>query len=123
VVVVDHLAAADGGEVAVALVGEDDGVRQHALDAGGDAGRAPVRRLHHVAQEVVVGEHGATDGRDSDGALDDAQLVNRFRDQAVDDAVHAARAVVHALLGQALRMAEYLLLRRPFLGLRLLRRA
>ena len=91
---VDDLGGADGGQVAVALVGEDDAVGLDALDAGGHGRRAAVRRLDEVDVEVVVGQHRAAHRRDADGALADAQLVDHLGHQAVDDAVDAARAVV-----------------------------
>ena len=63
--------------------------------------------LVHVAVEVVVGEDGAADGGDAHDvaglelALLD-QLVDALGDQAVDDAVVAAGAVVELLVSQQL---------------------
>ena len=99
-------ADADGGQVAVALVGEDHLVRADPLDAGGHRRGAPVGRLRHVQVEVVVGQHRAAHRGDADGPLPHAQLVEHLGDQAVDDAVGAAGAVVGVGLGQALRLAR-----------------
>ena len=90
---VDDLGGADGGEVAVALVGEHDLVGPVALDAGRDRGRAPVRRLDRVEPQVVVGEHRAADGADEQGPAADAQLLEHLGQEPVDDAVPAAGAV------------------------------
>ena len=54
-----RLGGADGGQVPVPLVGEDDPVGQGPFQAGGD-GRGPaVGGLHHVTGKVVVGHHRA----------------------------------------------------------------
>ena len=93
---------ADGGQVAVALVGEDDVVRIDPLAAGGDGGRAAVGRFHHIAVEVVIGKDSAADRRDADGFFLHAELVNRFGYETMDDAVGAAGAVMQGLIGQQL---------------------
>ena len=102
-----RLGGADGGQVAVALIGEDQGVGLGALDAGGDSGSAAVGGLKHIAIKIVIGEDGAADrGHTDDVAglelafLD--QLVYALGHQTVDDAVVAARAVVELLVGQQL---------------------
>ena len=99
----DGLAQADGGKVAVALIGEDDVVGQRPLHACGDRGGAAVGGLDHVAGEVVRGEPGAADRRDADGPALDAQLVDALGDEAVDDAVRTAGAVVQNGVGQRSR--------------------
>ena len=85
---------ADGGQVAVALVGEDDLVRLSAFQPRRHGGRASVRGLHRVDLEIMIHQHRAADRRDQDRPFADAQLVNRFSDQPVDQAVGAARAIV-----------------------------
>ena len=102
-----RLAQSDGREVAIALIGEDHVVGKRALHARRDRGSAAVRRLDHVAGEVVVRHHGAADRRDADGLALDAELVDRLRDETVDDAVRAARAVVQDRIRQRLRFLEY----------------
>ena len=64
---VDDLAGADRREVAVALVGQDEGVRADPPDPGRDGRGAAVGRLHEVEAQVVVGEHGAPHGGHRDG--------------------------------------------------------
>ena len=58
----DDLGRAYGGEVAVALVADHEVVGQHALDAGGGRGCAPVGGLDGVEVEVEVGPDRAADG-------------------------------------------------------------
>ena len=58
------------------------------------AGARPCAASQPSTCEVVVGEHRAAHRRDEDGPLADAQLVDGLREQLVDDAVAAARAVV-----------------------------
>ena len=72
---VDYLVRADGGEVAVALVGEHAGVGVDSLDAGGDGGSPAVRGLVHIAVEVVIRKDGAADRRDADDVI----RKNQFR--------------------------------------------
>ena len=97
------LSGADGGQVAVALIGEHDVVfRIRALEAGGDGGSAAVGGLHHVAGKVVIGHDRAADGRYADGAAFDAQLVNDFGHQTMHDAVGAAGAVMEGNIQKGL---------------------
>ena len=98
----DRLGGADGGQVAVALVGEDDVVRQRALDAGRDSRRAAVGGLDHVAVELIIRQNGAADRRDADGVAQHAQFLQALGHQAVDNAVGASRAVMGLLVGQTL---------------------
>ena len=90
----EALGGADGGQVAVALIGEHQVLGQHPLDAGGDGRAPPVGRLDDVDLEVVVEEHAASGGRDADGLVGQAHLLDDFHEQPVDDAVAAPRAVV-----------------------------
>ena len=96
---VDDLGRPDRGQVAVALVGEDEGVRADPAHAGRDRRRAAVRRLDEVDRQVVVREDAAADRRDPDGRRAEVQLVEQLGDEAVDDAVTAAGAVVRRPVG------------------------
>src|SRR5208283_3158772 len=66
---VDDFGGADGGEVAVALIGNDDAVGTGALDAGGTGGCAAVRELDVAHVDIVIGEDGTADGADEDGPV------------------------------------------------------
>ena len=96
----DDLGRADRGQIAVALVGQHEGLRPNAPDAGRDGRGAPVRGLHEVDVEVVIGEDGATDGRDRDGVGRQVELGHDFGEQPVDDAVAAPGAVVGGSVDQ-----------------------
>ena len=97
---VDDLGRPDRGEVAVALVGEDERVRTDPADAGRDRRRAAVRGLDEVDRQVVVGEDAAADRGDRDRRGAQMHLVEQLGDEAVDDAVTAAGAVVRRRVGQ-----------------------
>ena len=104
----DDLGSADGGQVAVTLIGKDDGARVgRAADAGGDGGRSAVGSLVHVAVEVVVGKDGAADRRNADGAVEDVHLVERLRHELMDDAVGTAGAVMQLGVRQAVGFLIY----------------
>ena len=90
----DDLGEADGGEVAVALVGDDDRLGVRELVADGDGGGAAVRGLRVADVEVVVEEDGAADRGDGDRPVLDAELLDRLGEVLVGEAVAAARAVV-----------------------------
>ncbi len=92
------LRSADGREIAIALVGHDDGLGMRALERGGRRGSASVGDLHVAHIEVVVGEDRAADRTHQDGAVLQAKFGERFGDQLVDDSVSAARAVMRLLL-------------------------
>ena len=99
---VQDLGRADGGQVAVALVRDHDLVRLRALQPGRHRRRAAVRSLHRVDVEVVVQQHRTADRRHHDRALPNAQLIDRLGNEAVDDAVRAARTVIGDVLGQGI---------------------
>ncbi len=61
------------------------------LDRGRDGGGASVRGFLHVDVKVVIGEHRTADRRDADRLFLNAQFLDRFHQDAVDDAVAAAR--------------------------------
>ena len=98
----DDLGEADRGEVAVALVADDDRVGVGHLVADRHRRRAAVRGLGVADVEVVVEEDAAADRRDRDRAVLDAELVDRLGQVLVDEAVAAARAVVGRLALEAL---------------------
>ena len=101
------LGGADRGQVAVALIGEDQRAGAGALGAGGDSRGTAVGGLVHVAVEIVIRKDRTADRRNAHDvsglelALLD-QLVDALGDQAVDDAVVAAGAIVELLVGQEL---------------------
>ena len=63
--------------------------------------------LAGVHVKVVVSQHRAARRGNPDGAFLDAQLVDYFGHQAVDDAVPAAGAIVEQVVLQALGRFEY----------------
>jgi hypothetical protein len=85
---------ADARKVAVALIRKDNRVRVGALEARRHGGCAPVRGFDHIAGKVVVSQHRAAHGGDPDGFPLDAEGIDGFRHEAVNDAVRAARAVM-----------------------------
>ena len=103
----NDLSGADGREVAVALVGEDEGVlADDALGAGGDCGCTAVSGFVHIAVEVIIRKDGAADRRDADDLAVQVHLVDDLGHQAVNDAVVAAGAVMELLIGEQLCLFE-----------------
>ena len=103
----DDLAGTDGGQVAVTLIGKHGLIGMGALDAGCDGGSTAVSGLLHVTGEILECEHGAADGTDTNGLVQQTQLHEDFGDQLVNDAVVAAGAVVQFHIGQALALFIY----------------
>ena len=66
----------------------------HALDRGCHRGRTAVSGLDHIAPEEVGCGNRAPDGGHADGLALNAQLVDRFGDKAVNDAVRTSGAIV-----------------------------
>ena len=89
---------ADGGEVAVALIGNDNFFRTGALYSSSAGRRAPVGGLHIAHIEVVIREHRATHRADEDGAILQTQVFDGLRDQLVRHSVAAAGTVVSLVL-------------------------
>ena len=103
----DGFRRADGGQIAVALIGKDDvflGIG--ALETGGHSRSAAVRRLDHIAVKVVIGHDRAADGRHADRAALDAQLVDGLRHKAMHDAVRAAGAIMQRRVGKGVRFLK-----------------
>ena len=104
---------ADRAEVAVALVGDRDGVGAGAAHARRGGRGAAVRGGDVRGVPVVVGEHAAADGVDEDRAVLQAHLGAALGHELVHDAVSAPGAVVrHARVLPApreLRVHSFLL--------------
>ena len=97
----------DGCEITVALVGKYYIVGQSALHTGRNCGSASVRRLYHIAVEVVVSHYRAADGSYSDRPALDSELVDRLGYETVNYPVCAARAVMKRDIRKCLRFVEY----------------
>ena len=89
----DDFRRADGGQIAVALIGPDDLVGMNPLDAGGGGRGSAV----HRDDRVSIKEHGvhaaAAHRGHGDGVVLDTQLINYLCHQICGDAVAAAGAV------------------------------
>src|SRR4051812_37707047 len=95
---VNDFRGADGGEIAVTLVGDDHRVRIGALHGSRNRGRASVSGLHVAGIEIVVGKDGTADGTDEDGVVLNVEFLESFGDQLVGDAVSAVGAVACLVL-------------------------
>jgi len=105
----DDLCRADSRQVAVSLVGKDDGVGPRPLDTGGN-GRSPaVGSLYHVDVEVAVEEDGTSHGSNAYRALLHAELVHRLGNETMDGAVMTSGTEVGLDILQTDRSLEYLL--------------
>ena len=85
----------------------DDVVGVGELDAGRDRGRSAVGCFLHVAVEIFVREHRASDGRDADHSALETELFDGFGDEPVRDAVSAAGAIVQRRVREHFRFLEY----------------
>jgi len=85
------LGGADGCEVAVTLIRDDQAAGIGALQRRGHGGSAAVRGLHVADIEIIVSEHGAADGTDKDRAILQAHVRDGFGDEFVHNAVAAVR--------------------------------
>ena len=84
----------DGRKVAVALIGKYNVLRSCTLDARRNRLGSAVRRLHHVAGEIIVAHNGAADRGHTDRFAVNAEFFYRFRNKAVNDAVRTAGAIM-----------------------------
>ena len=79
-------------------------------------GRASVRRLYHIAVEIVICKHGTADGRNAHGLSLHAELVYAFGDKPVYYPVRAAGAVMERFVGKCVRFFKnYHYSFRPFI--------
>jgi hypothetical protein len=88
---VNDFGHADGGQVAVTLIGEDDAVRKNPLQPRGYSRRSSMRRFDHVDIKILVNKNGATYSRDADGPFPEMELVEGFSHEAVDRSMMASR--------------------------------
>src|SRR5699024_1033428 len=91
---VDSFRSTDGRQVIIVLIGEDDVVRQCALEAGGHSGSTSMGRFYHIAVKIIVRHNRAADRAYAYGLSFHTQLVNDLRHQTVDNAVGTSRAVM-----------------------------
>jgi hypothetical protein len=97
---VNNLGHPDRSQVAVALIGEDNAVGVHPLDARGHSWGTAVGGFGEVKIQVVIGKHGTADRRHANGSFAHAQFVHHFGHQAVGHAMGASRAIVRNHIGQ-----------------------
>ena len=69
---VDDFGGSDCGEVAVALIGEDDFVGVGSFHTRCDCGRSAVGDLNHINVKIIISENRTADGCDADGPAVDA---------------------------------------------------
>jgi hypothetical protein len=83
----------DGGKITVALVRKDDFVRHHPLQRSRYSRWSAVCGFKYIKVEIVVGKDSATDRRNAYHPGAYPQLIDRFGDKPVDQAMAAARTV------------------------------
>ena len=111
------LGKADGGQVAVALIGEHQLVGLGALYAGGHGAGPAVRTGGAVVGDILHGKAAAADAVDGDGLFQHTQLLQHLADELEDGAVHTAGAEAHHhVVPDALRSPVYLLHHAPSLS-------
>ena len=104
---VDDLGRANGGQLAIALIGEDHLVGIHAADACGHCRGAAMGGLHPVYVYVVIYEHRASHRADANHFVVHPHVTQDVCDHLVYGGVRAAGAVVHVCLGHHPRAAVY----------------
>ena len=85
---------ADGGEVSVSLVSDDDLAGAGALQSGRGCGSAAVCDLHVPDVKVVISEDRAADGTHENRLVLEFEIFDGFGDQFVSHAVAASGAIV-----------------------------
>ena len=98
----DNLRRADGGQIPVALIGEDGLVRVGALHRGRHRRSPAVGGLNGVKGEIVPGEDGAAHRADADGGSQGVHLLQDLANELMYDAVAASGAVVELRVLEAL---------------------
>jgi len=89
-----NLISADGGKIAIALVSKNDGVWTDSFHAG-RYGRSSAMRCGDVADiHIVIHEYGASDRADQDCPIPNAELIDRFSNELVEDSMTASGAVM-----------------------------
>ena len=100
------LGGADGRQVAVSLIGNDDLVRAGSFDSRGRSGRAAVRGLHIAYVKIVVGKHRTAHRTHEDRLVLQPEFLQGFGNQLVHDAVSAAGTVVGLVLQLGLALVQ-----------------
>ena len=89
------LSQTDGGQIAVALIGEHQLIGVGALDAGGYRAGTAVGTGGAVIGDILHCKAAAAHTVDGDGLFQHAQLLQYLADQLKDRTVHAAGAEAH----------------------------
>jgi len=103
---VHDFGGADGCEIAVSLIGDDDSSGTGAFDGGCRGRGATVSDLDVTHVKVVIRKDRAADGTDEDRFVLHPQFLERFGNQLVGDAVAATGAVVGLMLQFRLALVE-----------------
>src|SRR6516225_9487777 len=93
-----NLRGSDSRQIAIALMDDDDALRERTLQAGGDRRRASVRGLNVANIEIVIGEDRTADRAHQHRAVLNLKLVDGFGNQFMRNAVAASRTVVCLVL-------------------------
>jgi hypothetical protein len=97
----DRFCRADGSQVAITLIGENDQVRVDSLDPGGHGTGSAVGGLDAIEAIILVhGDRTADRGHDY-GTVLDAKLVYRVSDDAHHQAMMATGAIAELSFGKA----------------------
>ena len=105
----DDLSRADGGQISIALVADDDLVRTDPLDAGSSSGRTPVKGERKIDIEKILEHSAAAHISNTNGIFGNAHLIYGFCQQPVDNSVAAARTVCEYFIIKTSRSSKCLL--------------
>ena len=97
----------DRRKVAVALIGEDHGIRMGTLHAGRHRRSSAVRCLDHIAVKIVVCEYGAANGSHTHGIAFNAKLVDDLCHKPVYDTMGTTGTVVQRYVAESVRSVKY----------------
>ena len=89
---VDGLRHADGGEVAIALIGEHQGIGIGAFHAGGHGAGAAMGRGGGIVGDIIHVQTTAADAENAGSAINKVHLIQHFADELDNSAVHTAGA-------------------------------
>ena len=104
---VNRFARTDCGQVAVALIREHHALGTNALHGRSHGASTAVCSLNPVHVNIFIGKYRTAHRRNGDRVTLEPHLFNNLGNQLVNRTVAATRAVVHHVVRDEFRLAEY----------------
>ena len=99
---VDDFGHANGGQIAIALIGKDHQIRSNAFNTGGHRRCTSMGGLLKIKSKIIIHHNGTAHRCDTNGFAANTEFIDNFGHQSVGNSVGAARTIMGNRIGQGL---------------------